>query len=186
MAHAMADESEIRGWLPPRAPGGQAPPRFEPAPPEPSSPAAPAEPPAPPGPPPASAGWQPPSAESQPQAPEPRNWEPMLVPSARPESNGLAIGSIVLGVLSVGLLLMSLGTSFLFSMPMSGAAWAFGARAKQRSPEAGPAQAAVVIGMVGVGLAAAAAVIWIILFSAGFSLEDLRDYLQRKLDEQRR
>jgi hypothetical protein len=178
MAHAMADESEIRGWLPPRAPDGQAPPRFEPAPPEP---------PEPPAPPPASAGWRPPSAEEpQPPAPEPRHWEPMLVPSARPESNGLAIGSIVLGVLSVGLLLMSLGTSFLFSMPMSGAAWAFGARARQRSPEAGPAQAAVVIGMVGVGLAAAAAVIWIILFSAGFSLEDLRDYLERKLEEQRR
>jgi hypothetical protein len=168
---AMADESEIRGWLPPRAPGGQAPPRFEPAP--------------PPEPPPASPGWQPPSAEAQPPA-EQRTWEPMLVPSARPESQGLAIGAIVLGVLSVGLLLMSLGTSFLFSMPMSGAAWAFGARARQRSPEAGPAQAAVVIGMVGVGLAAAAAVIWIILFSAGFTLEDLRDWLERKLEEQRR
>jgi hypothetical protein len=171
MARAMADESEIRGWLPPRAPGGQSPPRFEPAPPEP---------------PPAAAGWQPPSADSQPPAAEARSWEPMLVPSARPESQSLAIGSIVLGVLSVGLLLMSLGTSFLFSMPMSGAAWAFGARARKRSPEAGPAQAAVVIGMVGVGLAAAAAVIWIILFSAGFSLEDLRDYLERKLEEQRR
>jgi hypothetical protein len=167
---AMADESEIRGWLPPRAPGGQAPPHFEPAPPEP---------------PPASPGWQPPSAEPQPPA-EQRTWEPMLVPSARPEGQGLAIGAIVLGVLSVGLLLMSLGTSFLFSMPMSGAAWAFGARARQRSPETGPAQAAVVIGMVGVGLAAAAAVIWIVLFSAGFTLEDLRDWLERKLDEQRR
>jgi hypothetical protein len=171
MARAMADESEIRGWLPPQAPGGQAPPRFEPAPPEP---------------PPASSGWQPPSAEPRPPAPEPRTWEPMLVPSARPEGQGLAIGAIVLGVLSVGLLLMSLGTSFLFSMPMSGAAWAFGARARQRSREAGPAQAAVVIGMVGVGLAAAAAVIWIVLFSAGFSLEDLRDWLERKLEEQRR
>jgi hypothetical protein len=169
----MADESEIRGWLPPQAPGGQAPPRFEPEPPEPP-------------PPPASAGWQPPSAESQPPAAEERTWEPMLVPSARPEGQGLAIGSIVLGVLSVGLLLMSLGTSFLFSMPMSGAAWAFGARARQRSPEAGPAQAAVVIGMVGVGIAVAAAVIWIILFSAGFSLDDLRDWLERKLEEQRR
>jgi hypothetical protein len=167
----MADESEIRGWLPPRAPGGQAPPRFEPAPSEP---------------PPSSSGWQPPSSEPQEPAAEQRNWEPMLVPSARPEGNGLAIGAIVLGVLSVGLLLMSLGTSFLFSMPMSGAAWAFGARARQRAPEAGPAQAAVVIGMVGVGLAAAAAVIWIILFSAGLSLEDLRDYLERKLEEQRR
>jgi uncharacterized membrane protein len=169
----MADEPEIRGWLPPQAPGGQAPPRFEPAPPE------------PPPPPPASS-WQPPSAEPQPPAAEPRQWEPVLVPSARPESQGLAIGSIVLGVLSVGLLLMSLGTSFLFSMPMSGAAWAFGARARQRAPEGGPAQAAVVIGMVGVGLAAAAAVIWIVLFSAGFSLEDLRDYLERKLEQQRR
>jgi hypothetical protein len=167
----MADDSEIRGWLPPRAPGGQDPPRFEPAPPEP---------------PPATPAWQPPSAETQEPVVEQRQWEPRPVPSAPPESQGLAIGAIVLGVASVGLLLMSLGTSFLFSMPMSGAAWAFGARAKQRSPEAGPAQAAVVIGMVGVGLATAAAVIWIILFSAGFSLEDLRNWLERKLDEQRR
>src|SRR5262245_38015361 len=171
---AMADESEIRGWLPPQAPGGQAPPRFEPAPPEPEPEP---EPPA----------WQPPSSEPQQQPPvvEQRQWEPRPVPSARPEGQGLAIGSIVLGVLSVGLLLMSLGTSFLFSMPMSGAAWAFGARARQRSPEGGSAQAAVVIGMVGVGLAAAAAVIWIVLFSAGFSLEDLRDYLERKLAARR-
>ena len=161
----MSDEPSVRGWLPPRAPGAGPPPRFEPAPSE------------PPVPPPASSGWQPPTAEA-------RHWEP--VPTARPESNGLAVAAVVLGVLSVGLLLMSLGTSFLFSMPMSGAAWAFGVRARQRSPEGGPAQAAVVIGMVGVGLAAAAAVIWIVLFSAGISLEDLRDYLQRKLEEQRR
>jgi hypothetical protein len=71
-------------------------------------------------------------------------------------------------------------------MPMSGVAWAFGTRARQRSPEGGPAQAAVVIGMVGVGLAAAAAVVWIALFLAGITLEDLRDYLERKLEEQRR
>jgi hypothetical protein len=171
----MADESEIRGWLPPRAPGAEPPPRFEtvlPAEPEPESE-------------PASSGWQPPSAE-QPRAAEARHWEPAPVRTAPPESNGLAISAIVLGVLSVGLLLMSLGTSFLFSMPMSGAAWAFGARARQRSPDAGSAQAAVTIGMVGVGLAAAAAVIWIVLFSAGITLEDLRDWLERKLEEQRR
>jgi hypothetical protein len=160
----MSDEPSVHGWLPPRAPGGESPPRFETAPlqaPEPAE------------------SWQPPSAER-------RHWEPAPVPTARPESNGLAIGAIVLGVLSVGLLLMSLGTSFVFSLPMSGAAWAFGARARQRAPEGGPAQAAVVIGMVGVGLAVAAAVIWIALFSAGISLEDLRDYLERKLEEQRR
>jgi hypothetical protein len=170
----MSDEPSVRGWLPPRAPGGGPPPRFEPAPP------------VPPEPPPASSGWEPPTAEPWPPAAEARHWEPAPVSAAPPESSGLAIGAIVLGVLSVGLLLMSLGTSFLFSMPMSGAAWAFGARARQRAPEAGPAQAAVVIGMVGVGLAAAAAVIWIALFSAGISLEDLRDYLERKLEEQRR
>jgi hypothetical protein len=167
----MSDEPSVHGWLPPRAPGGEPPPRFEPAPPEPPPPAP---------------SWQAPSAKPQPPAPEQRTWEPTLVPSARPEGQGLAIGAIVLGVLSVGLLLMSLGTSFLFSMPMSGAAWAFGARARQRAPEGGSAQAAVVIGMVGVGLAAAAAVIWIVLFSAGFTLEDLRDWLERKLEEQRR
>ena len=40
--------------------------------------------------------------------------------------------------------------------------------------------------MVGVGLGIAAAVIWIALISAGVSIEDLRDWLERQLAEQRR
>ena len=172
----MADESEIRGWLPPRAPGGQAPPRFEPAPPEPPA--------APPEPPPASAGWQPPT----PQRTEERYWGPPPpgpVSTAVAPSNGLAIAAVVLGILGIALLFLSLGTSFFFSLPLSGAAWVGGVRARQRSPGEGPAQTAVVLGMVGVGLGVASAIVWIVLLSVGFSLEDLRDYLERKLREQR-
>jgi hypothetical protein len=175
-ARRMSDEPQTRGWLPPRAPGGQAPPRFEPAPPEPESP-------------PASA-WQPPAPQP---TTEERYWGPPPEPPPPPAasvthapSNGLAIAAVVLGIASLVLLLLSLGTSFLFSVPMSGAAWAIGARAKQRDPGPGPARTAAVIGMVGVGLGLASAVVWIILLSAGFSLEDLRDYLERKLEEQRR
>jgi hypothetical protein len=171
----MTDEPQTGGWLPPRAPGGQEPPRFEPAPPEPEQPA--------------TAPWHPPvpqRAEERYWGPAPPPQPPSAAPATAAPSNGLAIAAVVLGIASIALLVLSLGTSFIFSVPLSGAAWAIGARAKQHDPGPGPARTAAVIGMVGVGLGVASAVVWIILLSAGFSLEDLRDYLERKLEEQRR
>ena len=105
----------------------------------------------------------------------------------RPQSSGLAIAAIVLGSLSIGLLLLSLGTSFLCLDAVSGAAWAFGARAQAACAGGrGPAQAAVVIGMVGVGLGSPRRSSGSSCSRRAFSLEDLRDYLERKLEEQRR
>jgi hypothetical protein len=184
---AMSDEESVRGWLPPHAPGAQPPPRFEPAPPEPE--------PAPP----AASSWQPPS--TTPQQAEDRYWGPP--PTPRPPAaagpppappaaraaggDGLAIAAIILGVISIAFLLLSLGTGFPFAILMSGATWAVGARAQRRAPQpGGAARTAVVIGMVGVGLSVAALVVWIVLLSTGFSYDDLRDWLERKLQEQRR
>jgi hypothetical protein len=183
----MSDEPSVRGWLPPRAPGAQPPPRFEPAPPEPDPP------------PTADAEWQPPIAQ------QPAYWPPAAPPPpaetaagptfVRPEgarASNLAITAIVLGVLGIALLLLSIGTWFPISLLCSGSAWGCGLRARNRADAdpaggaRGPAHAAVVIGMVGVGLAAAAAVVWIVLISAGVSIDDLRDWLDRQLQEERR
>jgi hypothetical protein len=186
----MSDEPSVRGWLPPRAPGAQPPPRFEPAPPPPEpEPSAPE--------PPAAPGWQPPVAQQEdrywgpPPPPEP-SANPTFVRPQQARAGGLAITAIVLGVLGIGLLVLSVGTSFLLSLPCSGAGWACGIRARQNA-DADPAlssrsaaQAAVVIGMVGVGLGVLSAIVWIILLSVGVSIEDLRDYLQRQLQEERR
>jgi hypothetical protein len=173
----MSDEPSVRGWLPPRAPGAQPAPRFEPAP---------EEPPAPESPP--AAGWQPPVAQRADRYLGPQ----AVARGEQPRASGLAITAIVLGALSIGMLLLSLGTWFPASLLGSGAAWACGVAARNRAdadPGAsarGPAHAAVVIGMVGVGLGIAAAIVWIVLFSAGVSIEDLRDWLDRRLAEERR
>src|SRR4051794_8967437 len=165
----MSDEPPVRGWLPPRAPGAQATPRFEPEPPVPEPAVA--------------SDWQPPVAERA---------APAVARADQPRAGGLAITAIVLGALGIGLLLLSLGTWFPASLLCSGAAWGCGIAARNRAdanPAAsarGPAHAAVVIGMVGVGLGIAAAVIWIVLISAGVSIEDLRDWLDRRLAEERR
>jgi hypothetical protein len=180
---AMSDEPRVRGWLPPRAPGAQVTPRFEPVPEEPPAPAEPTA----PEPPPAS-GWQPPVAYRA----DPIAGPPALARAQQPRASGLAITAIVLGALGIALLLLSFGTWFPASLLCSGAAWACGIAARNRAdadPAArarGPAHAAVVIGMVGVGLGIAAAVIWIVLISAGVSIDDLRDWLDRRLAQERR
>jgi hypothetical protein len=172
----MSDEPRVRGWLPPRAPGAQTTPRFEPEPPAPE-------------PPPAS-GWQPPAAQRA--APVAQRAVPAVARPPQARASGLAITAIVLGALGIALLLLSLGTWFPASLLCSGAAWGCGIAARNRAdadPAAsarGPAHAAVVIGMVGVGLGVAAAIIWIVLISAGVSIEDLRDWLDRRLAEERR
>src|SRR5262245_21801971 len=134
---AMSDEESVRGWLPPRAPGGQPAPRFEPAPPEPEPVPEPAAPPA-------TSSWQPPNTPTQ--QTEDRYWGP--APAGPPPTppaaqaaggDGLAIAAIVLGVISIGFLLLSLGTGFPFAILMSGAAWAVGARAQKRTPQIGRA-----------------------------------------------
>src|SRR3954468_8607276 len=174
----MSDDPEVRGWLPPRAPGAQPTPRFEPAP---QKPPALEQPPA--------SGWQSPVA----QRTDPRTAGATTVARAQqPPASGLAKTAIVLGALGIATLVLSVGTWFPASLLCSGGAWGCGVAARNRAdadPETsarGPAHAAVVIGMVGVGLGIAAAIVWIVLISAGVSIEDLRDWLDRRLAEERR
>ena len=166
---AMAD-----GWLPPRAPGGRPPPRFdepperEPAPqPRPAAPypAAPREP-----------------------APRPTFVHPPADPGA---GNGAALWAIALGVVGLALLVFSLGTLFALTLPCSAGAWVLGGRARKRiesgatTQGGGQAAAALWLGRIGVIAGVAAMVTFVVLLASGFDFEQLRDDLQEELDRRR-
>jgi hypothetical protein len=167
----MADEPTSSGWLPPRAPGGQPPPRFEPAPPEPE-----------------------PEAEAEPSAPTQAQWAP---PADRPtfttaraagKSNGLAVTALVLGIVGLSLLVISLGLAFIFTLPCSIAAWICASQARARiavgetAAGRGQAQAAFILGVLGVVLGVVAMVAWIVAIASGLDLDELRRDLERQSD----
>src|SRR4051794_38172584 len=150
----MTDEPSTSGWLPPRAPGSQPAPRFEPAPPEP-------EPQPEPDP---RAAWGPPSGQ------------PPFTGRRADRSNGLATTSLVLGILGLLIVIPTLGAGFLFSLPCSIAAWVIGAQGRNRVAAGvtgsgdGTAHAGVILGIVGVVIGVIGAIVWIVLISAGLDL----------------
>jgi uncharacterized membrane protein len=152
----MADEPTSSGWLPPRAPGGEPPPRFEPAPPEPE-----------------------PEAE-----PEPAVRRPPPVQQRSAQSNGLAVTALVLGIIGLTLLVITLGLAFVFTLPCSIAAWIFSAQARARiavgetAAGRGQAHAAYILGVLGVVLGVMAMVGWIVAIASGLDLDQLRQDLE--------
>src|SRR5215207_7700966 len=105
----MADEPTIGGgWLPPSAPGGKPPPRFD----RPSWPR-----PHPPEPPP------------QPPSEPPR---PTFAPAAPVAANATAAWALGFGIAGLLLLLLSLGTLFLVTLPCSVVAWVLAGSARRR------------------------------------------------------
>jgi hypothetical protein len=152
------------GWLPPTAPGAQPPPRFDD-----------------PGP-------------EQPHRPQPPPAGPTFVrpsPPAPGERNAAAVWAMVLGITGLALLVLSLGTLFVITLPLSIAAWSLAARARGRiesgatSQGDGQATAALWLGRIGVIAGVAALVVFIVLIASGVDLEQLRDDLERELDERR-
>jgi hypothetical protein len=130
-------------------------------------------------------GWLPPQAPSgPPRPPEPQ--PPVFVPPQAEEgTNGLAIGALVCAIASVGLLVLSLGVSFVLSLLLGLSGWLCAARAPR---DVRPRQLRVgrVLSIVAVALSVTAAVVWLLLMAAGFSPEDLQRDLERFLEEQRR
>jgi hypothetical protein len=161
----MADDPTPR-WLPPQAPGGEPPPRFEPAPPPEPPVAEPAAPPSGP-------------------APYTPAGRPTFVRGGQTSANGLAVAALVLGIAGLGLLL-TVGLFFPISLPCSIAAWICGAQArnKENLGEAGggraQAQAAYLLGVIGVVLGVIAAVGWIAAIALGVDLEELRRDIERQ------
>jgi hypothetical protein len=151
------------GWLPPTAPGANPPPRFD----------APAEQPAPPAPPPSGPTFV------RPTPPPPG------------ERNATAGWAMALGISGLLLVVLSLGSLFILTLPLSGAAWALARKAQRRiesgetSQGEGQATAALWLGRIGVIAGVAALVVFIVLIASGVDLEQLRDDLERELDERR-
>ncbi|MFL6004866.1 MAG: hypothetical protein ACJ744_01325 [Gaiellaceae bacterium] len=137
-------------------------------------------------------GWLPPrppdgAPGSEPGPPEPHT--PVFVqPDGRAPAggrNGLAIAALVCAISSLALLVLSLGLSFALSLPLAGAGWICAAKAR---PDVQPRQrkAGLVLAIAAVALSVLAAVVWIALIAAGFSVQELQDNLQRELERQRR
>ncbi len=100
------------------------------------------------------------------------------------QSNGAATTSLVLGVLGVVVLLFTAGVGFLFSLPMSIAAWIMGAQGRKAVSSGktdsgdGLAHAGVILGIVGVVLGIVGMVVWVVLIASGLDLEELRRDLE--------
>ena len=154
------------GWLPPTAPGAKPPPRFDaPAPEQPAAP-----------------------------RPEPPPDRPTFVRPAPPapgERNSAAVWAVVLGITGVSLLLLSLGSLFLVTLPLSAAAWALAGRARRQIESGATSQgesqavAALWLGRIGVIAGVAALVAFVVLLAAGVDFEQIRDDLQDELDRRR-
>ncbi len=155
------------GWLPPNAPGANPPPRFDVSP-EPAAPA-------------------------QPQPEPPKAAPTFVLPSAadRGERNRSALWAMTLGITGLALLVLSLGTLFILTLPCSIAAWALGKRARAQIASGpngqgeGQATAALWLGRIGVIAGIAAMVVFIALVASGFDIEQFRDDLERELEQRR-
>jgi hypothetical protein len=141
--------------------------------------------------PPRAPDWQPQQRfERAPERPVPDR--PVFVPGpAGGRTNGLAVGGLVLGITGLTLLLLSVGTLFVLTIPCSIAAWLLSARARiriatgQEEGGAGQAKWGYVLGVAGVVLGVVAMVTWIILIGSGFSVEEFRDNLEEELERRR-
>jgi hypothetical protein len=142
-------------------------------------------------------GWLPPVA---PGAGPPRRFDPPA-PSPRPTlakpapatgaGNTPAVWALVLSITALALLVTSLGTLFILTLPCSAAAWVLARRARGRLErgEAGwgesQATAAMWLARIGVIAGVVAAIVLITLIASGFDFEQFRDDLQRELDDRR-
>jgi len=130
-------------------------------------------------------GWLPPQAPGATPAPPDDSERPAFVqPRAQQGRNGLAVAALVCAISSLGLLVFSLGLSFLFSIPLGLTGWVCAVRAP-KDVRPGQRQAAKVLAIIAVALSVAAAIAWLALMAAGYSPEDLQRSLEEELERQR-
>jgi hypothetical protein len=125
-------------------------------------------------------GWLPPVAPgSEPVRPR---FEP-APPAPRSGPSRQAVWALVLSIGALSLLLISLGTLFILTLPCSVAGWVLALRARGAAGETGQATAALWIARIGVIAGMVAAIVFIALLASGFDFEQFRDDLERELDE---
>ena len=92
----------------------------------------------------------------------------------------------MLGILGVTVLLFTAGLGFIFTLPMSIAAWIMGSQGRNNVATGkttygdGLAHAGVVLGIVGVVLGVIGIVVWVVLILSGVDLEELRRDLENQ------
>ncbi len=129
-------------------------------------------------------GWLPPRAPGS-EPPRPR-YEPPPRPAPPAGPSARTVWALVLSIGALALLVISLGTLFVLTLPCSIAAWVLAARARGAGPGgSGQATAALWIARIGVLAGVAAAIVLIALLASGFDIEQFRDDLERELDERR-
>ena len=107
------------------------------------------------------------------------------------QSNGTAVWGLVLGCAGLTLLLLSFGTLFFITLPLSAGAWVLGQKARTAIADGSAttggnqATAALWLGRAGVIAGVAAAVVLIALIASGYDFEELRRELERELERQR-
>ena len=130
-------------------------------------------------------GWLPPQAAGGAPAPPEDPQQPAFVrPQREQGTNGLAVAALVCAISSIGLLVFSLGLSFLFSIPLGLTGWVCAVRAP-KDIRPGQRQAAKVLAIIAVALSVASAIAWLALMAAGYSPEDLQRSLEQELERQR-
>jgi NADH:ubiquinone oxidoreductase subunit K len=130
-------------------------------------------------------GWLPPQAPGAAPAPAEESERPAFVqPRGQHGTNGLAVAALVCAISSLGLLVFSLGLSFLFSIPLGLTGWVCAVRAPQ-DVRPGQRQAAKILAIIAVALSVAAAIAWLALMASGYSPEDLQRSLEQELERQR-
>jgi hypothetical protein len=127
-------------------------------------------------------GWLPPqpgrpSEPAQPGPPE-RPQPPVFVKPEGGGMDGLAVAALVCAIVSLGLLVFSLGLSFFFSLPLAVGGWVLAARSER--PGAGKT-----LSIVAVALSVTAMIVWVVLIAAGVSVEELQRNLEEELERQR-
>ena len=133
--------------------------------------------------PPIPGGWLPPQPQEPPPAPE--RQPPVFVRAAgETGTNGLAIAALVCAVSSFGLLLLSLGLAFAFSLPLGIGGWICAVRAP-RDVRPGQRKTGLVLSIAAVALSVTAAVVWLVLIASGFSVEELQRNLEQELERRR-
>jgi hypothetical protein len=162
---AMAERTPS-GWLPPTAPGARPAPRFDAAP-----------------------------EHVPPPRPEPPpTTGPTFVRRGADgpvQRNAAAVWALALGITGLALLVLSLGSLFILTLPCSIAAWVLAVRARGQIESGatkqgeGQALAALWLGRIGVIAGVAVLVVFIVLLASGFDFEQFRDDLEHELDRRR-
>lgn len=128
-------------------------------------------------------GWLPPQAPSA-RPVDARHAPPAVVTPVPGPSSALSVAALVLSVISLALLLITLGLSFAISLPLAAGGWVCAVRAR-REGRTGRNQTARVLGLIGIGLSVASMVVWLVLIASGFSIEGFQRDLKHELDRQR-